>query len=217
MLTLFEIFGAVFLFIRCGNGVPAVFAGVLDIPKFDKNPLTYNVSKFDLGTCKFVWWGLSLPKPLVATELVAKRHHSYVKNCINKPCQIHQNESNTFYKLFLLKRLFLWLQMLVYRWTKGTSTKLTLPTVWLWFTLLAVQTHNLSSKLATHTHQLHYPLQERHFRTSLRHAEKQQLHWNWAMFLCRVLHFNRQNLMLITPPNDQATTYGTYWKYHPEH
>jgi len=29
-------------------------------------------------------------------------------------------------------------------------------------------------------------------------------------YLCRVLYFNRQNLMLITPPNDQATSYGTY-------
>jgi len=51
-----------------------------------------------------------------------------------------------------------------------------LPTGWLWFTLLAVQTYNLSSTLATQTHQLHYPLQERYFPTSLRHAEKQRLH-----------------------------------------
>ena len=30
-------------------------------------------------------------------------------------------------------------------------------------------------------------------------------------YLCRVLHFNRQNFMLISPPNEyQATTYGTY-------
>jgi len=36
--------------------------------------------------------------------------------------------------------------------------------------------------------------------TPLRHAEKQQVYWNWATLLCRVLHFNRQNLMLITPP-----------------
>jgi len=40
-------------------------------------------------------------------------------------------------------------------------------------TVLAVQTYNLSSKLATQTYQLRYPLQERHFPTSLRHAEKQ--------------------------------------------
>jgi len=34
--------------------------------------------------------------------------------------------------------------------------------------------------------------------------------------LCKV-HFNRQNLLLITPPNDQVTAYGTYWKYLAEH
>jgi len=33
----------------------------------------------------------------------------------------------------------------------------------------------------------------------------------------RVLHFNRQNLMLKTPPNNHATAYGTYWKYLAEH
>jgi len=36
-------------------------------------------------------------------------------------------------------------------------------------------------------------------------------------YLCRVLHFNRQNLMLITSPNYQATAYDTYWKYLTEH
>jgi len=73
-----------------------------------------------------------------------------------------------------------------------------LPTSWLWFTLLAVQTYNLSSELATQTHQLHYPLQERLFPTPLLHAEKQQLHWNWAILPLQILHFNRQNLLLIT-------------------
>ena len=28
-------------------------------------------------------------------------------------------------------------------------------------------------------------------------------------YLCKVLHFNRQNLMLIGPPNDWATAYGS--------
>jgi len=32
----------------------------------------------------------------------------------------------------------------------------------------------------------------------------------YQRYLCRVLHFNRQNLMLISPPNDQAIAYGTY-------
>jgi len=29
-------------------------------------------------------------------------------------------------------------------------------------------------------------------------------------YLCRVLYFNRQNLMLTSLPKDQATAYGTY-------
>ena len=59
---------------------------------------------------------------------------------------------------------------------KGEFTKTTLPIGWLLFTLLAVETYNLSSKLPTQTHQMHYPLQERHFLAPLRHAEKQQLY-----------------------------------------
>jgi len=43
-------------------------------------------------------------KPPVATELVAKRH--LFQKLYSKPRQIHQNESNTFSKLFLLKWLF---------------------------------------------------------------------------------------------------------------
>jgi len=31
-------------------------------------------------------------------------------------------------------------------------------------------------------------------------------------YLCRVLHFIHQNLKLISPPNDQATAYGAFWK-----
>jgi len=38
------------------------------------------------------------------------------------------------------------------------------------------------------------PLQERHFPTPSCHTEKQSLYWKWAAYLCRVLHFNRQNL-----------------------
>jgi len=36
-------------------------------------------------------------------------------------------------------------------------------------------------------------------------------------YLCKVLHFNRQNWMLIGPPNDWATAYGSYWKYSTGH
>jgi len=81
----------------------------------------------------------------------------------------------------------------------------------------AVQTYNLCSKLATQTHHLHYPLQERHFPAPSRHAEKSSCTETEQCYLCRVLHFNRQNLMLINPPNDQATAYGTSWKYLAEH
>ena len=36
--------------------------------------------------------------------------------------------------------------------------------------------------------------------------------------LCRIPNFNRQNLVLISPPNGyKATAYGTYWKYPTEH
>ena len=164
------------------------------------------------GGWKFVWWGLSPPKPPVAMELVTNRHlfqKLYYQTMPNSP--------NWEQHIFLLKWLFLWLQMFLHRWTKGTFMKLTLPNGWLWFSLRAVQTYNLSSKLATQTHQLHYPLQERHFPTPSRHTEKQQLHWNWAMLPLRSFHFNRQNLTLITLHIDQATAYGTYWKYLAEH
>jgi len=49
-----------------------VCSGTLDILKFDKNPLIYSVLLFNLGVWKFVWWGLSPPKPLVVTELCQK-------------------------------------------------------------------------------------------------------------------------------------------------
>jgi len=40
---------------------------------------------------------------------------------------------------------------------KSDFTKTTLPICWLLFTLLAIVTYNLSSKLPTKMHQLHYP------------------------------------------------------------
>jgi len=36
-------------------------------------------------------------------------------------------------------------------------------------------------------------------------------------YLCKVLHINRQNLMLIGPSNDWATAYDSYSKYATEH
>ena len=53
------------------------------------------------GAWKFVWWGLSPPNPLWRQNWLPR--DIYFKNCITKPCQIHQNESNTFSKLFLLE------------------------------------------------------------------------------------------------------------------
>ena len=45
------------------------------------------------------------------------------------------------------------------------------------------------------------PLQERHFPAPLRHAENSSCIETEKSYLCKVLHFNRQNL-LIGPPND---------------
>jgi len=69
--------------------------------------------------------------------------------------------------------------------------------------------YNLSSKLATQTHQLHYPLKNVIFRHHYIGKNSSSIETEQC-YLCRVLHFNRQNLMLITPPNDQAPAYGTY-------
>jgi len=62
---------------------------------------------------------------------------------------------------------------------KGDFTKTTLPIGWLLFTLLAVETYNLSSKLPTKMHQLHYPVSRTSFSGTITSCRKQQLHWNW--------------------------------------
>jgi len=61
-------------------------------------------------------------------------------------------------------------------------TKLALPIGWLWFTLLAVKTDNLSSKLPTQAHHLHYRASRTIFSDTITswYAEKQPLYWNWA-------------------------------------
>jgi len=130
------------------------------------------------GAWKFFWWGLSPQNPVWRQNRLPR--DIYFKTVLPNHTIIHQNKCNTFSKLFFLKWLFLWLQMLVYRWIKATCTKL--DCLRIGSDPLAVQTYNLSSKLATHTHQLLSPLQECHFPTPLCHAEKQQLYWNWAMF-----------------------------------
>ena len=94
---------------------------------------------------------------------------------------IHQNESNTFCKLFLLKWIFLWLQMLSVALNTGVKpTKPTLPIGWLWFNVHAFQVHNLISKLTTQTHQLHYPASRTSFFDTITSSRKQPFYWNWA-------------------------------------
>jgi len=92
------------------------------------------------------------------------------------------NESNAFSNFFLLKWIFYDCKCSVYRWTKETFTNLTLlsagsdslylqfkPTIW---------AQSYPRKRTNFT----TPLEERHFPKPLRHAEKQQLYWNWATF-----------------------------------
>jgi len=93
----------------------------------------------------------------------------------------------------------------VYRLALIHSTCSSNPTIW--------------AHIYPHTNHCPTPLQERHFTTTLRHVVKQPCVETEQRYLCRVLHFNRQNLMLISPPkwpNDEATAYGTYWIYPTE-
>jgi len=62
---------------------------------------------------------------------------------------------------------------------KGDFTNTTLPMGWLLFTLLAVETYNLSSKLRTKMHQVHYPTSRTSFSGTITSCRKQQLYWNW--------------------------------------
>jgi len=55
---------------------------------------------------------------------------------------------------------------------KGDFTKTTLPIGWLLSTLLAVQTDNLSSKLPTKIHQLHYPASRKSFSATITPCRK---------------------------------------------
>jgi len=55
---------------------------------------------------------------------------------------------------------------------KGDFTKTTLPIVWLLFTLLTVETYNLSSKLPTKIHQLHYPASRTSFSGTITSCRK---------------------------------------------
>jgi len=93
-------FSRIFL---CSLPFHLVWERALDILKFDNKftDLQCFIVQFG-GAWKFVWWGLSPPKPPESTELVSNRH-LFLKNCIAKPCKIHQNESNIFSKVLFLK------------------------------------------------------------------------------------------------------------------
>jgi len=97
-------------------------------------------------------------------------------------------------------------------------TKITLSIGWLLFTLLTVETYNLSSKVPNENE----PTALSRFKNVIfRHHYVMQKNSRCTetekSFLCKVLHFNSQNLMLIGPPNDWATAYSSYWKYLTEH
>jgi len=55
---------------------------------------------------------------------------------------------------------------------KGDFTKTTLPIAWLLFTLLAIQTDNLGSKLSTKIHQLYYPAPGKSFSGTITSCRK---------------------------------------------
>jgi len=55
---------------------------------------------------------------------------------------------------------------------KGAFTKTMLPIGWLLFTLPAVETYNLSSKLPTKVHQLHYPASRTSFSGTIMSCRK---------------------------------------------
>jgi len=55
---------------------------------------------------------------------------------------------------------------------KGDFTKTTLPIGWILFTLLAVETYNLHSKLPTKIHQLHYPASRTSFSGTMTSCRK---------------------------------------------
>jgi len=62
---------------------------------------------------------------------------------------------------------------------KGDFKKTTLAIGWLLFTLLAVETYNLSSKLPTKMYQVHCPASRTSFSSTVTSFRKQQLYWNW--------------------------------------
>jgi len=89
----------------------------------------------------------------------------------------------------------------------GDFTKTTLPIGWLLSILLAVQTVNLSSKLPTKIHPASGKVIFRHQYVMQKNSSCIKTE---KSYLYKVLHFNRQNEMLINSPNNWATAYGSY-------
>jgi len=107
--------------------------------------------------------------------------------------------------------------MLVYRWTKATSQKLECPRV-------GSDSLHLQFKLtiwALSWQRKHINCTTRFKNVIFRHNYIMQKNSSYIeteqCYLFRGTHFNRQNVMLITPRNGQATAYGTYWKYLAEY
>ena len=103
----------------------------------------------------------------------------------------------------------------VHRWTKATSRKPRCLSVGSYSFYL--QLYNLQSELKV-THE-NVPTALPHFKNVIfRHYYIMQKNSSYIeteiSYLCKVLHFNRQNLLIGTP-NDWVTAYGSYWKCRP--
>ena len=146
-----------------------------------------------------LWKGTSAPvSPLWGTMPLPCTHSP---PCLFLP-QINQNESNTFSKLLLLKWIFLWLLMLsIYRWTKEIA-KFTLPRLAL---IHSTCSSNRQPELKVTHPNTPTPL-PRFKNVIFRHHYVMQKNSGCTETeqhcLCRILHLNYENLMLISPPND---------------
>jgi len=107
----------------------------------------------------------------------------------------------------------------VYRWTKALSWKPRCLSA-VSYSLYSTCSWNLQSELKV-THESTPTALPRFKNVIFRHHYVMQKNSSCIetekSYLNKVLHFNRQNLMLIAPPNDWATAYGNYWKYPTEH
>jgi len=99
---------------------------------------------------------------------------------------------------------------------KGDITKTTLPIVWFLFTLLAVKTYNLSSKLPMKMDQLHNPASRTSFSGTITSCRKTA-----AVLKLRTVIFAKFFISTAKASCWQARLmtglqHGSYWKYHTE-